>query len=251
MHPSFFTTTTTQPPSASLQMRAFVLKFPLGISYPPGLVRMWIERFRQLCFTRDEWTRTLQLEMTPSLMAFFLKDAGDQLLRLEYLASTGDVRDGNSRGAGQGEERLFRGCMCFFWDPVTMSVQWREGCNHATEMGVRGVKSNVSGLLPAKWHSRCAPRNERIKRCKSGGRAPPPAPRPVQSLASLHSAPCAHCTSACCCCNSACKVLEASRLLLPQLLLANCCCFQCVCLCVSLLHRGASRVAAADGDEAL
>lgn len=90
------------------QMRAFVLKFPLGISYPPGLVRMWIERFRQLCFTRDEWTRTLQLEMTPSLMAFFLKDAGDQLLRLEYLASTGERPEWQLRTVMKPSDRTFR-----------------------------------------------------------------------------------------------------------------------------------------------
>lgn len=70
-------------------MRAFVLKFPLAFGYNPAAVRTWVERLQQLCFTRDEWTRNYQLEMTPSLMAFFLRDAGDQLLRLEYLASTG------------------------------------------------------------------------------------------------------------------------------------------------------------------
>lgn len=120
-------------------MRAFVLKFPLAFSYPPGLVRMWIERFRQLCFTRDEWTRTLQLEMTPSLMAFFLKDAGDQLLRLEYLASTGmwgaEVQEGQDRGKGA----FVQGCTCCPWDHVGMSVEWREGCKHAAEMRVSNV----------------------------------------------------------------------------------------------------------------
>jgi hypothetical protein len=71
-------------------MRAFVLKFPLAFSYRPQIVRASIERFQALCFTRDGWAREYQLAMTPSLMAFFLKDAGDQLLRFEYLASTGE-----------------------------------------------------------------------------------------------------------------------------------------------------------------
>jgi hypothetical protein len=70
-------------------MRGFVLKFPLCFSYKPTHVRASVERFQQLCFTRDEWAREYQLAMTPSLMAYFLKDAGDQLLRFEYLASTG------------------------------------------------------------------------------------------------------------------------------------------------------------------
>jgi hypothetical protein len=73
----------------TLQMRAFVLKFPMAFSYQPQNVRNWIERFQQLCLTRDEWTREYQLAMTPSLMAFFLRDASDLLLRFEYLASTG------------------------------------------------------------------------------------------------------------------------------------------------------------------
>jgi hypothetical protein len=71
-------------------MRAFVLKFPLAFSYRPNIVRASIERFQALCFTRDGWAREYQLAMTPSLMAFFIKDAGDQLLRFEYLASTGE-----------------------------------------------------------------------------------------------------------------------------------------------------------------
>ena len=71
-------------------MRALVLKCPLVFSYHPAAVRGHIDRLRQLCFTRDEWTRNYQLEMTPSLMAFFLRDATDLLLRLEYLASTGE-----------------------------------------------------------------------------------------------------------------------------------------------------------------
>lgn len=70
-------------------MRAFVLKFPLCFAYSRESVSNSIERFRQLCFTRDEWVRSYQHYMTPSLMAYFLKDATDQLLRLEYLASTG------------------------------------------------------------------------------------------------------------------------------------------------------------------
>jgi hypothetical protein len=70
-------------------MRAFVLKFPLAFSYQTANVRNWVERFQQLCLTRDEWTREYQLVMTPSLMAFFLRDASDLLLRFEYLASTG------------------------------------------------------------------------------------------------------------------------------------------------------------------
>jgi hypothetical protein len=70
-------------------MRAFVLKFPLAFSFKPGHVRGAVERLQQLCFTRDEWAREYQLAMTPSLMAYFIKDMGDQLRRFEYLASTG------------------------------------------------------------------------------------------------------------------------------------------------------------------
>lgn len=76
------------------QMRAFVLKFPLAFSFKPSHVRGAVERLQQLCFTRDEWAREYQLAMTPSLMAYFIKDMGDQLRRFEYLASTGE-------GAGQ------------------------------------------------------------------------------------------------------------------------------------------------------
>lgn len=79
------------------QMRAFVLKFPLAFSFKPSHVRGAVERLQQLCFTRDEWAREYQLAMTPSLMAYFIKDMGDQLRRFEYLASTGEGVRGQER----------------------------------------------------------------------------------------------------------------------------------------------------------
>jgi hypothetical protein len=47
-----------------------------------------VERLRQLCYTREEWARDFE-SISPSLLAYFLRDASDQLMRLEYLASTG------------------------------------------------------------------------------------------------------------------------------------------------------------------
>ncbi|KAF6255200.1 hypothetical protein COO60DRAFT_1462321 [Scenedesmus sp. NREL 46B-D3] len=47
-----------------------------------------VERLRQLCYTREEWASDFEA-ISPGLLAYFLRDATDQLMRLEYLASTG------------------------------------------------------------------------------------------------------------------------------------------------------------------
>jgi hypothetical protein len=71
-----------------MQLRFFILKFPLVFAMHPDRVRGSVERLRALCNTRDEWARDLH-EISPSLLAYFLRDAKDLLMRLEYLAATG------------------------------------------------------------------------------------------------------------------------------------------------------------------
>lgn len=68
-----------------------VVKYPTVLTQSPGFVAGCVERLRQLCYTREEWARDFE-GMSPGLLAYFLRDATDQLMRLEYLASTGAWR---------------------------------------------------------------------------------------------------------------------------------------------------------------
>eukprot|EP00775_Hariotina_reticulata_P010951 gene10951-11105_t len=71
----------------SVQTRALIIKYPSVLCGSSNYIKGCIDRFRQLCYTREEWARDFDT-ISPSLLAYFLKDAGDQLMRLEYLAST-------------------------------------------------------------------------------------------------------------------------------------------------------------------
>lgn len=71
-----------------LQTRALIIKYPSVLLGSSNYVKGCVDRFRQLCYTREEWARDFDT-ISPSLLAYFLRDAGDQLMRLEYLASTG------------------------------------------------------------------------------------------------------------------------------------------------------------------
>jgi hypothetical protein len=65
-----------------------VTKYPPVLMISPQRLAGSVERLRQLCYTREEWARDFE-SISPSLLAYFLRDATDQLMRLEYLASTG------------------------------------------------------------------------------------------------------------------------------------------------------------------
>jgi hypothetical protein len=65
-----------------------VTKYPPVLTMSPQRLAGSVERLRQLCYTREEWARDFE-SISPSLLAYFLRDATDQLMRLEYLASTG------------------------------------------------------------------------------------------------------------------------------------------------------------------
>ncbi len=69
-------------------MRALVVKYPSCLTSAPSRLAANLDRLRQLCYTREEWARDLE-DISPSLVAYFLRDASDQIMRLEYLASTG------------------------------------------------------------------------------------------------------------------------------------------------------------------
>lgn len=70
------------------QVRTLVRKYPVVITLPPQQLAAKVERLRQLCYTREEWARDFEA-ISPALLAYFLRDSTDQLMRLEYLASTG------------------------------------------------------------------------------------------------------------------------------------------------------------------
>eukprot|EP00878_Enallax_costatus_P043991 GHUV01052124.1.p1 GENE.GHUV01052124.1~~GHUV01052124.1.p1 ORF type:complete len:140 (-),score=21.67 GHUV01052124.1:164-583(-) len=75
--------------SAATQVRQLVHKYPKVLSTPPQRVQAAVERLRQLSYTREEWARDFET-ISPSFLAFFLRDSTDVIIRLEYLASTGE-----------------------------------------------------------------------------------------------------------------------------------------------------------------
>ncbi|WIA10223.1 hypothetical protein OEZ85_010425 [Tetradesmus obliquus] len=88
-------------------VRALVTKYPPVLVMSPQRLAASVERLRQLCYTREEWARDFE-GITPSLLAYFLRDATDQLMRLEYLASTGERPEWQLREVMKPAGRSFR-----------------------------------------------------------------------------------------------------------------------------------------------
>lgn len=70
-------------------VKAMVRKCPLILNSDTELITRAVDKLRQLSYTRAMWQDNFEV-ISPSLLAFFLKDKTDLLLRVEYLALTGD-----------------------------------------------------------------------------------------------------------------------------------------------------------------
>eukprot|EP00877_Chromochloris_zofingiensis_P012653 jgi/Chrzof1/7641/Cz02g31090.t1 len=71
------------------QVKALVVKFPLIVNYTTQTLHTKIEQLRQLCSIRDEWREDFEA-ISPSLLAYYIRDSTDIILRLEYLAASGE-----------------------------------------------------------------------------------------------------------------------------------------------------------------
>lgn len=72
------------------QIHKMVHKYPPVLAFTTEYLQATLVRLRDLAFTRELWQEDLE-NITPSLFAFFINDAEDLLLRLEYLATTGQL----------------------------------------------------------------------------------------------------------------------------------------------------------------
>lgn len=70
-------------------VKVMVRKYPLVLNCRSETIAAIVERLRHLAYTRAMWQQDFDC-MSPSLMAFFLRDYRDLLMRLEYLVLTGD-----------------------------------------------------------------------------------------------------------------------------------------------------------------
>jgi len=82
-----------QPPLAfgAQRCRAVAAKYPVALAKPAASVSRALAALRRLCASREAWSRDLA-DATPSLVAFFLADAGGGLRRLEFLSAAGAGR---------------------------------------------------------------------------------------------------------------------------------------------------------------
>jgi hypothetical protein len=82
-----------QPPLSfgAQRCRAVASKYPVALAKPAASIARALAALRRLCASREAWSRDLA-DATPSLIAFFLADAGGGLRRLEFLSATGAGR---------------------------------------------------------------------------------------------------------------------------------------------------------------
>ncbi|KIY98168.1 hypothetical protein MNEG_9792 [Monoraphidium neglectum] len=88
------------------QAQALVLKYPLVLSRRTPALHFMAGQLRHLASARSQWQAEVDA-ISPSLMAFFLRDFGDQVRRLEYLASTGEAPGIYLREVMKPSNRLF------------------------------------------------------------------------------------------------------------------------------------------------
>ncbi|KAI8476973.1 MAG: hypothetical protein J3K34DRAFT_516226 [Monoraphidium minutum] len=91
---------------APQQAHALVLKYPPVLSRRTASLAFMAGQLRHLAGARSQWSAELEA-ISPSLMAFFLRDYGDQVRRLEYLASTGESPGIHLREVMKPSNRLF------------------------------------------------------------------------------------------------------------------------------------------------
>jgi hypothetical protein len=70
-------------------VKLMVRKYPLVLNSRSETIENVTERMRHLAYTRSMWQQDFDC-ISPSLLAFFLRDYADLLLRLEYLALSGE-----------------------------------------------------------------------------------------------------------------------------------------------------------------
>ncbi|GAX80135.1 hypothetical protein CEUSTIGMA_g7573.t1 [Chlamydomonas eustigma] len=69
--------------------RHMVIKYPLVLNLETETIEALMGRLRNLAYTRAMWQQDFD-NITSSLLAFFIRDRHDLLLRLEFLALTGE-----------------------------------------------------------------------------------------------------------------------------------------------------------------
>lgn len=94
-------------PLSREDVKAMVRKMPLLLSRSSEVVAQMTERLRHLAYTRAMWQRDFEV-ITPSLLAFFYRDANDLLLRMEYLVLTGDSASWNLYKVFKPSNNLFQ-----------------------------------------------------------------------------------------------------------------------------------------------
>lgn len=87
-------------------VRTLVLKFPLILNYQTARVQHLMCVLQQVSSKRAQWRQDFAA-MTPSLVAFYIKDAKDMLLRLEFLIETGEGQNMNFRTIFKASNNLF------------------------------------------------------------------------------------------------------------------------------------------------
>ncbi|KAG1660703.1 hypothetical protein FOA52_014322 [Chlamydomonas sp. UWO 241] len=70
-------------------VKLMVRKYPLVLNSRSETIEAVTERMRHLAYTRSMWQQDFDC-ISPSLLAFYLRDYADLLLRLEYLALSGE-----------------------------------------------------------------------------------------------------------------------------------------------------------------
>lgn len=86
--------------------KALTLKYPMVLSHRSETVLETVEALRELTYSRSAWQAELAT-ITPSLLAFFLRDRYDLLARLEYLLVTGDATPWRLRDVFKMSENKF------------------------------------------------------------------------------------------------------------------------------------------------
>lgn len=69
-------------------MRALVVKFPIILNYDTDNLKSYVNTLRQMAQSRELWRENFDT-ITPSLLAFFIRDHSDLTMRLAFLLASG------------------------------------------------------------------------------------------------------------------------------------------------------------------
>ncbi|EFJ45428.1 hypothetical protein VOLCADRAFT_105980 [Volvox carteri f. nagariensis] len=89
------------------KLRALILKYPLILNFRHQSVHSALMALRVLCSARPEWTTFYQV-LSPSQVAFFIRERVITLLRLEYLLLTGGGNGWTLRDIMKMSNNMFR-----------------------------------------------------------------------------------------------------------------------------------------------